>query len=289
MENSYQLPVASYQLSVISYCKAKGKRQKAKGKSRGSRLSSAGYWLLATGYFRSTGYWLLATGYFVLLSGCAPQMKVRFNPQPTSEELAQEVARVSQSAVPRSTTGPVSPGSLWPVDDRIFFYGDRKAFRVGDVLTVQVSESAKASNTADTDLSRKTANKAEITALLGLQGALANSELSNLIDVTSDSSHTGAGSTKREGKLTASITAIVKEVLPNGNLVIQGRRAVVVNNEEQYMTLTGVVRQDDIDRDNMVVSSHIADARITFGGMGVIADKQRSGWGTWVFDWLFPF
>ena len=234
-------------------------------------------------------YSALITQSSVLMLGCAQQMKVRFNPQPTAEELAQEVSRASLSAVPRPATGPVSAGSLWPADDRTFFYGDRKAFRVGDVLTVQVSESAKASNTADTDLSRSSSNKAEITAMLGLQGALARSDLSNLLDVSADSSHAGSGSTKREGRLTASITAVVKEVLPNGNLVVQGMRSVTVNNEEQFMTLTGIVRQEDIGRDNSVSSSQIADARIAFGGVGIIADKQRSGWGTWVFDWLFPF
>jgi flagellar L-ring protein precursor FlgH len=233
--------------------------------------------------------WLLAIGYGLLLSACGPQLKVRFAPQPSPEDLAQEVARVSQTTVPRSAAGPVSAGSLWPADDRTFFYADHKALRVGDSLTIKVVESAKASNTADTDLSRKSANKAEITALFGLQGALARSDLTNLIDVTADNSHKGSGATQREGKLTASLTAIVKDVLPNGNLVIQGSRSTVVNNEEQYMTLTGIVRPEDIGRDNMVLSSQIADARITFGGIGVVADKQRSGWGTWVFDWLFPF
>ena len=218
--------------------------------------------------------WLLTPGVLLLFSGCAQQMKVRFNPQPTSEELTQEVARASLSAVPRPATGPVSAGSLWPADDRTFFYGDRKAFRVGDVLTVRVSEAAKASNTANTDLSRSSANSAQVTALFGLQGALARSDLTNLINVTADNSLT---------------TAMVKEVLPNGNLVVQGTRSVTVNNEEQFMTLTGIVRQEDIDRDNSIFSSQIADARIAFGGVGVVADKQRSGWGTWVFDWLFPF
>ena len=160
---------------------------------------------------------------------------------------------------------------------------------MGDVLTVRVSEAAKASNTANTDLSRSSANSAQVTALFGLQGALARSDLTNLINVTADNSLTGAGSTKREGRLTANITAMVKEVLPNGNLVVQGTRSVTVNNEEQFMTLTGIVRQEDIDRDNSIFSSQIADARIAFGGVGVVADKQRSGWGTWVFDWLFPF
>lgn len=239
--------------------------------------------------FAVSGYWLLATGYFFLLSACGPQMKVRFSPRPSPEELAQEVERASQEAVPIPPPVPVSAGSLWPADDRVSFYEDKKALRVGDSLTVRVAEAAKASNTADTDLSRQSENRAEVAALFGLQGALARSDLTNLLDVTAENSHRGSGATKREGKLTASMTALVKEVLPNGNLVIQGSRSVVVNNEEQFMTLTGIVRPQDIARDNVVLSSQIADARITFGGVGVVADKQRSGWGTWAFDWLFPF
>ncbi|HXG19603.1 MAG TPA: flagellar basal body L-ring protein FlgH [Methylomirabilota bacterium] len=263
---------SSDQCSVVGYCQSKVK-------SRGKRLPGA---------FRFA-YGVLLTAYCMLSSSCAQQMKVRFNPQPTQEELSQEVMRASLAAVPRAASGPVSAGSLWPADDRTFFYGDRKAYRVGDVLTVRVSESAKASNAADTDLSRKTENKAKLTALLGLQGALASSDLTNFLDVTSDSSHKGAGSTTREGKLTASITTVVKQVLPNGNLIIQGTRSVLVNHEEQFMTLTGIVRPEDINRDNTVSSSQIADARIVFGGVGIVDDKQRSGWGTWVFDWLFPF
>lgn len=216
-------------------------------------------------------------------------MKVRFSPRPSPEELAKEVEQVRQVTVPLPMPVSASTGSLWPADDRVFFYEDRKALRVGDSLTIRVVETARASNAADTDLSRKSANKAEISALLGLQGALARSSLTNFLDVTADSSHKGSGATRREGTLTASMTALVKDVLPNGNLVIQGSRAVVVNHEEQFMTLTGVVRPEDISRDNVVLSSQIADARISFGGIGLVADKQRSGWGTWVFDWLFPF
>jgi flagellar L-ring protein precursor FlgH len=216
-------------------------------------------------------------------------MKVRFAPRPSSQELAQEVARASQTAVPRSAMGPASAGSLWPADDRTFLYADRKALQVGDNLTIRVVETARASNVADTDLSRTSANKTVITNFFGLQGALERSDLINLIDVTSDSNYEGAGATTREGKLIASITALVKDVLPNGNLVIESSRTVLVNHEEQYMTLTGIVRPEDISRDNEVLSSRIADARITFGGIGLVADKQRSGWGSWIFDWLFPF
>ena len=85
------------------------------------------------------------------------------------------------------------------------------------------------------------------------------------------------------------MTAIVREVLPNGNLIIQGTRAVAVNHEEQYITITGVIRPEDVNRDNVVLSTQVADANISIGGTGVVADKQRSGWGTWIFDFLWPF
>ncbi len=237
---------------------------------------------------RAAFWWILVSALFALQTGCAQELKVHVNPRPTQAELDEEVARVSQAATPHAVSGPVSAGSLWPADDRGSFYGDRKAFRMGDVLTVIVSESAKASNTANTDLARNTSNKAQVNALWGLQDILSQANLANL-DVTSDTSHKGTGSTARTGELTASLTAVVKDVLPNGNLAIQGTRSVLVNHEEQYMTLTGIVRPEDIGRDNTLSSAQIADARISFGGTGVVADKQRSGWGTWAFDWLFPF
>ena len=195
------------------------------------------------------------------------------------------------SEVPVSTPAsvPASAGSLWPANDYVFFYGDKKALRVGDSLTIRIVESAQASNTAKTDLARKSSINANLNALFGAQGALARSNLTNLLDVTADNAHSGSGTTSRQGRLIASMTAMVREVLPNSNLVIQGRRAVVVNNEEQLMTLTGIVRPEDISRDNVILSTQVADARITFGGVGLVADKQRSGWGTWIFDWLWPF
>src|SRR5262245_13424999 len=85
--------------------------------------------------------WPVLLVVFCILTGCAQQMKVRFNAQPGPEEVAQEVSRIHQSVAPHSGAGPISAGSLWPADDRTFFYGDRKAFRVGDVLTIRVSES----------------------------------------------------------------------------------------------------------------------------------------------------
>jgi flagellar L-ring protein precursor FlgH len=199
------------------------------------------------------------------------------------------IAQARQIPTPVRTMTPSSVGSLWPQDNRVFFYRDRKALQIGDSLTIRIVETAQASNGADTNSSRKSAINGQLNALFGLQGALAKSELTNLIDASSSNSHAGSGLTSRQGNLTASMTALVKDVLPNGNLVVQGSRTILINHEEQFMTFTGIVRPEDVGRDNVILSTQVADARIAFGGIGVVADKQRTGWGTWVFDWLFPF
>jgi flagellar L-ring protein FlgH len=212
----------------------------------------------------------------------------RFFPKPTEAQMTNEVNRLSQIEVRSYNPQPVGVGSLWPVDDNVFLYADRKALRVGDIVTIRIVESASANNTADTNLSRASSLNASLTSFFGKQKFL-DKLGESAIKASSDSSYKGAGTTVREGQLNATITAVVKEVLPNGNLVIQGTRAVAVNHEEQYITITGVVRPEDVLRDNVVLSGQVADANIAIGGTGVVADKQNSGWGTWIFDFLWPF
>jgi flagellar L-ring protein precursor FlgH len=184
----------------------------------------------------------------------------------------------------------VAVGSLWPADDHVFFYADKKALRVGDIITVRIVESAQASNTADTDLSRSSSANASLSTFFGKKKFLNLFKLGDdLLTSSAENNHQGSGSTTRSGQLTATMTAVVREVLPNGNLVVQGTREVLVNHEQQFITLTGIVRPLDVDRDNVVLSTQLADANITIGGLGVVADKQRSGWGTWFFDFVWPF
>jgi flagellar L-ring protein precursor FlgH len=225
-----------------------------------------------------------------LLIGCGPTIEKRFFPKPTDMEMAKEVNRLSQTEIRNPNVQPAAPGSIWPVDDHVFLYADRKALRVGDIITVSIVENAKANNTADTDLSRTSSLDASLSSWFGKDKFLQLFKVGNdLIKSSSDNAHKGAGSTTREGQLTATITVVVKEVLPNGNLVIQGTRAVAVNHEEQYIVITGLVRPLDVNRDNVVLSTQVADAKIAIGGTGVVADKQRSGWGTWLFDFVWPF
>src|SRR6185369_2896121 len=173
----------------------------------------------------------------VVTAGCGPMIEKRFFPKPTDLDLTREVTRLGQTEVKNSSPQPVATGSLWPADDHVFFFADHKALRVGDIITISIVENASANNTADTDLSRKSSIEAGLSAFFGKEKFLKLFKLGdNLISSNSENTHKGSGTTTREGKLTATVTAIVKEVLPNGNLVIQGTRAVAVNHEEQYIT-----------------------------------------------------
>jgi flagellar L-ring protein precursor FlgH len=222
--------------------------------------------------------------------GCGQMIEKRFFPKPTEHEMSREVTRLSRTETQSPNAQPASRGSLWPAGDQVFFYADKKALRVGDIITVRIVENAEASNTADTDLSRSSTANAGLSTFFGKKKFLGLFKLDEeLLKANADNSHVGSGSTTRSGQLTATMTAVVREVLPNGNLVIQGTREVLVNHEQQFITLTGIVRPLDISRDNVVLSSQLADANISIGGLGVVADKQRSGWGTWIFDWLWPF
>ena len=220
--------------------------------------------------------------------GCAG-LERRVFPTPTPDELHHETARLASVPVAPTARTSETRGSLWPKDDHMFFYADQKARRTGDILTVRIVEAAEASNAADTDLSRKSSISARVDNFFTAKKFLGVPLTQNLAESSSENAHVGKGTTTREGKVTASMTAVVMQTLPNGNLVIKGVRAIGVNHEEQFITLTGIVRQEDIARDNTVLSTQIADAHITMTGSGVVADKQRSGWGVWLFDWLWPF
>src|ERR1700756_2369173 len=106
---------------------------------------------------------LLLLASFCLVSACGPMIEKRFFPKPGPEELSKEVDRLSATEVKNYSPKPVAPGSLWPADDHVFFYADRKALRVGDIVTISIVENAKANNTADTDLSRTSSISASLS------------------------------------------------------------------------------------------------------------------------------
>lgn len=190
---------------------------------------------------------------------------------------------------------PISEtGSLWSDSGyQQFLYYDQKAKAVGDLVTVKVVESSQASRTASTSLSRESSVEAGVSALAGLETQVATlrPELkpSALLGASTSNSFEGDGSTSRSGSLTAVITAKVVSVLPNRNLVIMGQQEVKINNELQILTIRGVVRPQDIQINNVVLSTYIADAKIEYAGLGVVQEKQKPGWLSRTVDKVWPF
>lgn len=193
-----------------------------------------------------------------------------------------------------------SANSLW-VDTGSLFE-DRKARRLNDLVTVKVIENITASGTADTNTSRDSSADFGLTDFLGmnndfnLHNAFALKDMykganvfSPTVKGSGKSDFTGKGDTSREGKLIGTITAKVVEVMPNGNLILEARKDITINNEKQKLIFRGMARPDDIAGDNTIVSSKVADAQIFYVGDGIIMDKQKPGWLVRVLDNIWPF
>jgi len=206
---------------------------------------------------------------------------------------SHEVAEVRTPSFDEQLPAPrmdYSSGSIWQASSA-GLAEDVKARRRGDIITILISESASASKQATTDTKRSSSVSAGITNLLGLEKLPIKNwmDLASLLNGTYASQYDGSGSTTRQDTLTATMSAKVVEVAPTGNLLIEGRRSVKVNNEDQIIVLTGAVRSRDISTDNTVSSSLVADARITYSGKGVVSDRQKPGWLLNFFDRVWPF
>ncbi len=188
-------------------------------------------------------------------------------------------------------------GSLWAEENaHSVLFMDYKARRVNDIITVSVVENDRASGEATTNTKKKSGISAKLTGFFGspLDFGLDNlwgggNGFSPTIGAETDNTFDGSGKTARKGSLVASITARVIKVLPNGILVIRGRKEVTINNEEQIVNISGLVRPKDISADNTVLSIHIADARIEYTGKGVLSDRQSPGWFARGLDLVWPF
>jgi flagellar L-ring protein precursor FlgH len=187
--------------------------------------------------------------------------------------------------------------SLWAdVGSNGTLFLDYKARLVGDVVIVRIEETASARNSNNTSTNRSSNYDAGITSLMGLPLNFGMTDIlgtGNAFDPTiaaaTNNSFAGEGSKARSDTITATIAARVVEILPSGNLVIEGQREIVVDQEKQTITIRGVVRQKDIDATNTVLSSAIADAQIKYTGDGVITDANRKGWLATIIDWVWPF
>jgi flagellar L-ring protein precursor FlgH len=225
--------------------------------------------------------WLpVALAWYVL--GCGPAHIGEYTPKHREYKLPTEG---------KGEDEPSSPGSLWR-DGRpaSMLFTDARALHANDLVVINIEEVANASRSADTNLSRSSSSSAKIDAFLGLLKKLkiSSGDLLN-IGGGSTSALASTGSTDRSESFTATVPAVVIKVLPNGNLFIEGHRAILVNSEEHHFYISGVVRPIDIDQLNSIKSSVVADAQIEFVGRGDLTDNQRQGWLSRYLGWIWPF
>ena len=185
-------------------------------------------------------------------------------------------------------------GSLWNEQGPISnLFVSIKARQVGDIVTIKIVESSTASNNATTQTGRQSSVSGGATNFFGWENSYDSSDKFfnpfGTVKGGLESTFDGSGTTTRSGSLSAYMTARITEILANGDYRIVGTREVTVNNEKQYMMLSGLVRPRDVSADNVVLSTYIADAKIAYSGAGIINDRQQPGWLARMLDSIWPF
>lgn len=185
--------------------------------------------------------------------------------------------------------------SLWPDEAQgAFLFSDFRAFQAMDVITITINESSEGNKKTKTDTQGEFSLAAGIKEFFGLETKTltSNNESLNpeeLISATTSTKFEGEGETNRSGKLKAQISAVILEVLPNGLMRVEGTKIMSVDNEEEVMVISGLVRPRDVNSQNSVESNRIANMRVDFYGRGVLAEKQGPGWGARIFEKVWPF
>jgi flagellar L-ring protein precursor FlgH len=231
-----------------------------------------------------------------LLSGCAAvdRLKSIGEPPPLSEvenPTARPGYKPVQMPMPAAQPASYNPNSLWRNGSRAF-YKDQRAHQVGDILTVKVNITDKANIANETQRSRENKEDSGVTDFLGSKTIVNPAKAilpGRILTADSTASSDGKGSVNRSEALQTNVAAVVTQVLPNGNLVIEGRQEIRVNFEIRELVVAGIVRPEDIESDNTIDSTKIAQARIAYGGRGQITDVQQPRYGQQVLDVLLPF
>jgi flagellar L-ring protein FlgH len=221
------------------------------------------------------------------LSQIGEQPKLAAIENPT----AQPGYKPVQMPMPKPETVSYNANSLWRNGSRAFFK-DQRASHIGDILTVTVNITDKANIANETQRSRTNSENSEITDFAGaklLGGTAAKVLPGSLLTAGSTASSDGKGSVQRQEALQTNVAAVVTQVLPNGNLVVEGKQEIRVNFEVRELIVAGIVRPEDIQSDNTIDSTKIAEARIAYGGRGQITDVQQPRYGQQVLDVLLPF
>ncbi|MBG6291215.1 MULTISPECIES: flagellar basal body L-ring protein FlgH [Pseudomonas] len=185
-------------------------------------------------------------------------------------------------------------GSIYQAGFENNLYGDRKAFRVGDIITITLNEKTQASKKASSDISKDSKNKLGLTSMFGssltTNNPVGSGDLSLSAEYSGNRESKGDSQAGQSNSLTGSITVTVADVMPNGIIAVRGEKWMTLNTGNELVRIAGLVRADDIATDNTVPSTRVADARITYSGTGAFADASQPGWFDRFFlSPLFPF
>lgn len=207
--------------------------------------------------------------------------------KPSKDDYDAAVARHLQTAraIARgAATAADEPSMDWITG----LTSDRRASRVNDLITVRVIENIESSATADSQLDKNSSASASMPSLFGIETKLPSMiDPTNLASTSAESAFKGSGTTTRTSMLTATMTTRVAEVLPNGDLVLEGVRELDLNGERQLVVLTGIVRAQDVRRNNQVLSTQVAQLRIRYYGRGLMKDNLKPGWLVRIMNKIF--
>jgi flagellar L-ring protein precursor FlgH len=237
---------------------------------------------------------------FAGLGGCAAGSRIAnigkapdLAPMENTEALYQPRTIAMPMPLASTDVEKTNANSLWRAGARSFFK-DQRARTRGDIVTIviDINDRARLNNT--TQRRRSNGESAEIPAFGGLEQVLADvlpngANPAQLVDLSSDSTVRGEGSVDRQEDVELTVAAVVTDVLPNGNLVVAGKQEVRVNYEVRELTVTGVIRPEDISNANRIRHTQVAEARISYGGRGQLTDVQQARYGQQLYDIIFPF
>jgi flagellar L-ring protein FlgH len=237
----------------------------------------------------------LAAGALLTVGGCAsfddamngPNLSEVRNPQDQYE------ARVVRMPMPDDEGSARYPNSLWEANKRSFFR-DQRASDIGDILTVMIDIEDGARMSNSTSRGRDAAESAGLSAFFGVESLLDDAlpdafDPAQAVDLSSESSSSGSGEINRNERISLRVAVVVTERLPNGNFVIAGSQEVQVNHELRELRVAGVIRPEDITSDNTIDYFKVAEARIAYGGRGVLSKMQKPRYGQRMYEYVAPF
>ena len=244
---------------------------------------------------RLTRHAVLAALATSLLSSCAAIDRIKnIGQAPSLTAVDNPTARPGykpvQMPMPAAQPASYNPNSLWRNGARAFFK-DQRAHQIGDILTVSVNINDTANLSNETQRTRTTSEDSGITNFFGKNKVpIVNATVpTRLLTTDSSMAADGKGTINRSEALVTNIAAVVTQVLPNGNLVVDGKQEIRVNFEMRELIVAGIVRPEDIQSDNTIDSSKIAQARIAYGGHGQVTDIQQDPYGQQLMQVLLPF